>query len=376
MDVVVGVFVVLHGVLAVMFTWQAADGIRMPPPAWAAAVARVKQKQRRAADESAKVEGVQSKPDAPRWLTEDQLLDRPKRRRERPAVRSFRVPRLGDADPLLWKERFFSGRLPGFERGLLSGCLVSAAVLVLFPVGLWLFVALFELVVKGEDPTAILNPLAKSCAFAAAVVIAPVVGVRAATSVARERQRQTLDALLSLPVPRRDVLRAKLLAPLLWVRFWVFGVAAVVGIAGVAGSVHLLGLLVGVVLLAAFIPFADTLGLWLSVRCRSATRAVTWFLVVMIALCLAPVLLSTLTRSAFQLAGDAAGGEAAERFVDSFSVPYAAGQALFRWGEFRQAADYRQSAVVLTGVFVAAAYAVAAWGLWLDAVRRFADEGK
>src|SRR5205085_7671300 len=176
-----------------------------------------------------------------------------------------RVPRIGADDPLLWKERFFSGRLPGFERGLLAGCLAALIAVTLFVVGLWLFVALVELVAKGRDAADVLNPLARCCAFAAAVAVAPAVGVRGATAVARERQRQTLDALFSLPISRQAILWAKWLAPLLWVRYWLVGLGVVVGIAAVTGSVHLLGLLVAAVLLTGFVVCANTLGLWLSV---------------------------------------------------------------------------------------------------------------
>jgi ABC-type transport system involved in multi-copper enzyme maturation permease subunit len=220
-----------------------------------------------------------------------------------------------------------------------------------------------------------LNPLAKSVGFAAAVALAPVVGIRAASSVARERQRQTLDALFSLPVPRRQVLRAKWLAPLVWVRFWLAGVGAVVLFAAVVGSVHPLGLLAASALLTAFVLFSDTLGVWLSTRFHSATRAVTALVVLMIVFFLAPLLLSTLIRSSFQLAGEQVAGLGAEQFVDTISVPYAVYQALFRWGDLHGAAGARPQTAVVSGFLCAVAYSVFGWVLWRDAVRHFDREG-
>jgi ABC-type transport system involved in multi-copper enzyme maturation permease subunit len=361
-EFVLPIFVATHGILASVFTWRATAGIRVPPPAWRAALVRVRKK--KPADTTADEKKLQ----LPLALPERRL-------RDRPPQRSFRVPRLGAEDPLLWKERYFSGRMPGFERGMLAGCGTAVVVLILFPVGLWLFVAVFELVSRGRDPAEVLNPLAKTVAFAAAVALAPALGLRAAVSVARERQRQTLDALFSLPLSRRDVLRAKWVAQIIWARYWLYGVAGVILAATAFGSVHLAGLLVAAFLLGAFIPFANTLGLWLSVRCQSATRAVTWFVVLMMASFLAPVLLSTLARGAVQVAGSLGTGLEVERFVESFSVPYGAYQALFRWGEFR-AGDFQGTSMVMTGPIVAAVYALAGLALWWNAIRQFGREGK
>jgi ABC-type transport system involved in multi-copper enzyme maturation permease subunit len=355
LDVYLNLFVLVHGVAAVALTWLATARVRVPPPAWRKAVTRIKRKELPQDDEP-------------------EFEPSGRRRRERPAPRSFRAPRVGAEDPLLWKERYFSGRMPGFDRGFLAGCAASVVAIIVFVVGLWLFVAFVELVVKREDPSDILNPLARYSAFAAAVALAPAVGFRAATAVGRERQRRTLDALFSLPVDRRDVLRAKWFAPLLWAQYWFVGVAVVVGIAAATGSVHPLGLFVAAVLLAAFVPFCDTLGLWLSVRCQSATRAVTWFAVVLLALFLAPLLLSTLTRAAFQLAGYAELGGYSDHAVEALSVPHTAHGALFRWGDWES--HFRNTAAVLSGLTAAAGYAVTARVLWWDAARVFEKEGR
>jgi ABC-type transport system involved in multi-copper enzyme maturation permease subunit len=359
LDIELGVFVAVHGLLAVLFTWLSIARIRVPPPAWRGAVIHPPRQTQ--------------KPQRPQTRTMEPVS----RRRERPTPRSFHVPRLGNADPLLWKERYFSGRLSGFERGLLSGCLASLVTVILFIVGLWLFVAVVELAANNRDAADMLNPLARYCGFVAAVALAPAVGIRSAASIARERQQQTLDALFSLPISRRDVLWAKWLAALYWVRGWFIGLGVVVLIAAGTGSIHLVGLLVAAAILAAFVLFANTLGLWLSIRCLSTTRAVTWLMVVVLALFLAPLLLSTLVRSAFQLANNPAAGYIAERFIEALSVPYAVYQTLFSWNEFDPQTGYHDfRTLVLIGLLAALVFFAVTWVIWRIAVRAIERDGK
>jgi ABC-type Na+ efflux pump permease subunit len=107
--------------------------------------------------------------------------------------------------------------------------------------------------------------------------------------VVRERQRQTLESLLTIPVDRRAILWPKWLVSFSKGWWW-----------GVPGTVSLpIAFLVSVVpaaalptaaYVAAAIPFTVSLGLWLSVRCRTITRAVLWLLPAIGGLTLFPVL--------------------------------------------------------------------------------------
>lgn len=347
-------FVLTHGVVAMYCVWRSTQKVRVIPPAWKARVVKVK---------------ARPMPDRPAPVEET----KPHRRRARPAARAVRVPRLGNSPPLLWKERYFSGQLPVFEHGLVSGCLTSLLVLGLFPIGLWMFIAVFNLVSTGDDPSVILNPLARVVLTGAACLLPAILGIRTAVSVVRERQNQTLDGLLSLPLPWSEILRYKLYAALYWVRYLVLIVVVVLAIAAAFGAIHPLGFLVALSLFFAHLVFAAVLGLWLSVFCHSGPRAVTRLLIVLGMLALTPFLLSTLTRGAFQASGIEQNALNAELVMSLFSVPYAVYELVFRWGDF-VTREGNKWPMLVSGVLVTATYVLASWLVWRNAKRRFANE--
>src|SRR5262249_54017056 len=120
------------------------------------------------------------------------------------ARRSFQVRRMAPADdPFLWKERYFSGRMAWVEGGLASGCGIAVLSGVCFVLGLITFVGVQNELSRGNWPGGAVNGPLRTFAVGAVLAIGLAVGVRAAGAVARERQKQTLDALLTLPVPRR-----------------------------------------------------------------------------------------------------------------------------------------------------------------------------
>jgi ABC-type transport system involved in multi-copper enzyme maturation permease subunit len=104
------------------------------------------------------------------------------------------------------------------------------------------------------------------------------VAVRAAGSISGERERHTLDSLLTTPLPLREILFAKWLGSILSVRrIWLALLAIWLACRGVSG-------MRGIALIAcagAWIVYAGCfamLGLWFSVTCRSTRRATLWTL--------------------------------------------------------------------------------------------------
>jgi ABC-type transport system involved in multi-copper enzyme maturation permease subunit len=283
--------------------------------------------------------------------------------------RSFYVPRLGDTDPFLWKERHFGGRLGLSERGAVSGCGITALAVGLFILGAILFVGAAQEVERGRWIGAAVNPVARTFLSAGGVVLALVLGVRAASGVARERERQTLDALLTVPVSRAELLRAKLLAPVFAVQWGLFVLAASAAGSLILGGVHPIGWAVVVAQLAGFLVFAAAAGLYLSVACRTVTRATVYFLVLAFAAWLVPVLAGPLAGLLYD------GGEGV---VTQFSLPVGVWTNAFRWDEFppRPSEVSVWWQVRAAGVVAGLAYLAAAGGLWAAAVRRFEREGK
>jgi ABC-type transport system involved in multi-copper enzyme maturation permease subunit len=278
-----------------------------------------------------------------------------------PRVRAVRwpdtLPPVGD-DPLPWKERYFgadsaSGGLlhlvgflvplyaPVFATGLLVGAMIGPEA-VRFWTGV-LTVGLLAWCAVGP-------------------------GLAAAVAVCSERERRTLDALLVLPGPRTDLLRAKWLGSVrhgrgpaveLLVLWWLMAVAGVLPITGL-----LLLPLAG----AAHVAFAVSLGLWVSVRAQSTGRAL-----MAVGLCLLAV--SVVPPLAADYWAGLAGPELAQSvpwvgplLADGLSPP------VVWWRLAVPASESRGPA--LSGIVIGSwLYVLAAWRLWSRACARLQREG-
>lgn len=344
----VGVFTALHGTAGVLFTALAVARVRSVPP------------RKRSVP-------VARRPHAAVVMDPGEYWYPPTPR----ARRRFVVPRLGNADPLVWKERYFSGRLSWAESGALSGCGIAALSIVGFVLGMTLFFSALQDVDRGRWIGGSVNPVARLAVTGAAILLGLGLGVRAAGSVARERQQRTLDGLFSLPVSRAELLRAKWVAPLLWVQQWLLA-TVVVGVGALLiGGVHPLGFAVAAVQVVGWLAFTNTLGLWLSVGCRTATRATVYLIVWVLALWIGPLVLMPLVVAAF---GDVGGT------VSALSLPVGLWEGMFSWREFTEEMSGRdmqtRRMTKLVGALAGLGYGAGAALLWLDAVRRFEKEGK
>jgi ABC-type transport system involved in multi-copper enzyme maturation permease subunit len=355
-----GAFVGLHGIATAVFTALAVARVRSAPPRRPPAQRPVHPDALPAAYRSVAFPPDRD-PDPDDWAGV----------RVQRTQRAFTVQRLGDADPFVWRELYFSGRPAWAESGALTGCGIGALSVIAFVLGMALFFSALDKVNRGRWIGEAVNPVARLALTGTAVVLGLALGARTAAAVARERQQRTLDGLLTLPVRRAELLRAKWLAPVVRARWWLLAMGIMAAFALVTGGVHPLGFAAGAVQAVGWLALATTLGLWLSVRSRTVTRATVYFLVWVLALWVGPLVLTPLYVA---VAGDQGSAVAA------LSPPVGVWEALFGWLEFaeeatgRRAEEWRATrwAAALAGV----AYAVAAAVLWLDAVRRFEDEGK
>jgi ABC-type transport system involved in multi-copper enzyme maturation permease subunit len=105
------------------------------------------------------------------------------------------------------------------------------------------------------------------------------VGVRASTSISGERDRDTLDALLTTPLNSHDILFAKWLGSILsvrWAWLWI-GLIWLIGIT--TGAVHHLA---PFLVMAAWLVYASAfagIGLWYSTASRTSMRATVYTLI-------------------------------------------------------------------------------------------------
>ncbi len=177
------------------------------------------------------------------------------------------VPPVGNF-PLFWKE-VYQGSKDVFSRELEGG---------LRRTWRWLFVVLFVgalWVWTGRSATKdfpILD-LARVALVLAAAVWCVGTAFRAAGSVSLERDRRTLDVLLTLPSGRTALLGAKWLGSVLRWRLAGYLLATAIFIGRFNNGLDTLTLAELLVSVAAWLAFWASAGVWLSVVCPTALRA-------------------------------------------------------------------------------------------------------
>jgi ABC-type Na+ efflux pump permease subunit len=191
-----------------------------------------------------------------------------------------------DDDPLLWRERRF-GSVTGKAGFIPPGAVIA---LGLGPIGFLALALVVGAALSGTNSPAYRAEVQLlMCGPLACWTFA--VAMSAACSVVRERERQTLDGLLTLPGGRAALLRAKWLG--------VFGRDREIG--GVAVSSFAVGALLGmlhpvqitllILCAAAEFCFCITLGLYCSVRAGTTTQACVNTGLLLLAISIVPLLL-------------------------------------------------------------------------------------
>ena len=288
----------------------------------------------------------------------------PRRSRVR-THRSFWVRPLTDRDdPLFWKERYFVGRLAMIEKSLLIS--FFAAILWFFDIILLTSAIIFVIASlqggrwHGEE----LNPLFRCLVIGITLLLAILGGVRAAGTVGRERQRQTLDSLLMLPVARETILWAKWSATAYSLRWGLLAMSAIL-VSGVALiAIHPLGVVIAVIYAGAYLLFTISLGIWLSVRCTTVPRATTWTMIVTLSVWIALPLIALTAGIIFEWG-----------MLLVVSPPIGLWQALLSWsGDGHDKFD--QGMIWGLGCLFAGVYLAASYWLYRSAIRGFTREGR
>jgi ABC-type transport system involved in multi-copper enzyme maturation permease subunit len=188
-------------------------------------------------------------------------------------------PPVPDGGPLLWKELHLSGQTHRLVR-----------LLNLVPWVVWLCVSSVFMVVGlavalsqtgSVDVVGTMNDMARWGGGFMIGLMALMVGLHAAGSVARERQQETLTDLLMVPEPRRAILRAKWLGSLAKARGVGVGTLAVPLVGVLAEGLSVWAVVPLFLATVAFIGCAASFGLWVSVRSATVQRASgAWVLIV------------------------------------------------------------------------------------------------
>lgn len=174
------------------------------------------------------------------------------------------LPPIGD-NALLWKE------------------LNVAQGTILRPF-FWLVMLLLALVgFLGLNQTRHLGVPMATCALF-------VVGLSAAGRVCQEREKQTLDTLLTTAQEPRDILYAKWLASLLAARHFLWFLVPVWFLGLISGGLHVIALPLVLMAWMIYAAFVASVGLWFSTVCNSSLRATMFTLATLSAIILPSII--------------------------------------------------------------------------------------
>jgi ABC-type transport system involved in multi-copper enzyme maturation permease subunit len=275
----------------------------------------------------------------------------------------------GPEAPKLWHELRFPTGLALVVIALLWGTLGSLLWLPILLEGQpWPRASRHE----AENTVRVLTFFEQAGTVLLLTVTCVIAGFRAAGCVSRERDRRTLDGLLTLPLTRAAILRAKWLGCVLRVRYGVYYLAGVWLIGLFTGALHPLALPFLALTVAAHVAFVVSVGLWVSLSARSTLWA-NFTMALVLVLFFAGGWLAWLwsgTPSADDL--DAAGsffliGLNPWHSWWALAVPLA-----------RPAGDFggaNETAAFVASAAGGASFAALAAGAWLLAERRFRGEG-
>ena len=180
-------------------------------------------------------------------------------------------PPVGEL-PMLWKEIHVEGSL---KLHWVAWILVLLLVVASFANP---FVWVVEWTVIGnrwqnEELVRSLNMWARVAGSAVACLTILGVAIRAANSIGNERDRQTMDGLLSTPLSSTAILGAKYVGSLCSIRLGLLWVAGIYLIALVTGGLHLFAFPLVLASWFVFASVAALIGLGYSMSCSTTLRA-------------------------------------------------------------------------------------------------------
>jgi ABC-type transport system involved in multi-copper enzyme maturation permease subunit len=176
--------------------------------------------------------------------------------------------------PMLWKELECEGggRMNWIALvifSLLLGCtLIPAALIIIYHCEKF-----YQPISWRSSLADSMNAWGRTCNVLVGCLTLLAVGVRASTSITSERDKQTMDALLTSPLDSSSILHAKWLGSIMGVRLGLVWLALIWAVGIVTGGLHMAALLLVSLSWLIFAAFVATLGLWFSVVCKTSLRA-------------------------------------------------------------------------------------------------------
>lgn len=170
-------------------------------------------------------------------------------------------PRVGNF-PLLWKEIFVESGLKLSVLGrVVFFLLIAGAVFVLWNV-----------IQESRSSSQLADAIrfwAQVTGMLTGCLLLLAVASRAATSVTQERERQTMDALLTCPVSAGSIIYAKWIGAILAARWGLFFLVVIYLVGILAGSVYWVTLPLELLAWFIYAGVVALIGLWASIVCKS-----------------------------------------------------------------------------------------------------------
>jgi ABC-type transport system involved in multi-copper enzyme maturation permease subunit len=193
--------------------------------------------------------------------------------RTRRGFRLWARPRIGTF-PMLWKELYCEG---SSRAGWISMILFTILLTATFaPAVIRIFFAMDRFYDEVQYYNALaswMNGWCRTCNVIVGCLTLMAVAVRASTSVTSERDKQTLDTLLTTPLDSSSILFSKWLGSIAGARFGMIWLAAIWAVAFVTGGIHFIALPLMATAWLIYAAFAASLGLLYSTICKTSLRA-------------------------------------------------------------------------------------------------------
>jgi hypothetical protein len=277
-----------------------------------------------------------------------------------------RLPPIGE-NVMLWKELYAE---PGYRPHplahallIITGGAFLSGALLMYLVGIILMTALTK---ASEYMTLWVQAVGTPIAFLMIVMVA----LRASRSVGSERERQTLDSLLTTPLTNAAILRGKWLGAMLGVRqgWWCLGAIWLLGF--LAGGLHVLSLLLLLVSWWVYAAFAAGVGLSFSLWCRTTLRATIGTLMTVLVI---GVFLGYFCDAAMQgFIHDYSGRQLGPPDPVALTLPGAMAYLAFGWGNwYTFDANLKSIREVGTACLTVGAYGFGIVLCWIDLRERF-----
>jgi ABC-type transport system involved in multi-copper enzyme maturation permease subunit len=204
-------------------------------------------------------------------------------------------------NPMLWKEVILEAGL-GFNR--LGRIVVALIILASFLPALWIVYPYVVGNVPSGQPwiraEAAVNQWVRSVGTIVASLVLLGIGIRAAGAVSGEREKQTLDNLMTTPLATKEILFAKWLGSLLGVRWAFLWLCVIWSLGALTGGLDASCLPWLVITWFVHAAFMASLGLFLSTVYTSTQRASIWVLTISGLLYGLPMLFSYFFKSLIQ----------------------------------------------------------------------------